>query len=123
MFISESSYSCLAYTHLTVAIVTGRVAQWIAQFPLATIQRIIHLCFPESEAWEFAHGLKDTDADLFQYFEWRNPRSDSPGADMVVAVQPPWVLSSQDLRSFTEISSVRKILTLMKDVLLNGRGY
>lgn len=107
MFISESSHSCLTYT---VVIVIVRVARWIAEFPLVTIQRVIHLCFPESEAWEFARGLTGVDAD-FQYFEWRNLRYDLPGADIVVAVQPPWVLSSQDLRSFTEISSVREILT------------
>lgn len=109
MSLSELPYFPLTwFTHLTT-IKISRVARWIAQFPLATIQRMVHLCFPESQAWGFARGPTDVDADVFNCFEWRNLGSQSSGTDMVIAVQPPWVLSPQDLKSFTEIVSVSEI--------------
>lgn len=85
-----------------------------------TVQRAIHLLYPDTDQWGFTlNDENDQDRKLFQNFIWtlRNPESTGPQATMkrigmrsvVVAFQPPWILSEQDLKEFSECRSVRDL--------------
>lgn len=49
------------------------------------------------------------DADIFGYFSWLSTevnRQMSGSRPLVVAFQPPWILSTQDIKEFSECGSV-----------------
>ncbi|KAK7467104.1 hypothetical protein VKT23_004164 [Stygiomarasmius scandens] len=95
-----------------------RLAPWIDKLPLMTVQRTLHVLFPEVTAkWEFRLD-DDTDLDrkILQYFIWSLPWPNSQGlsprdikrmerASVVVAFQPPWILSPQDIKEFARCRS------------------
>lgn len=82
-------------------------------YPLVTVQRILHLINSRTERWGFKR-THDTssDRDLLQYFLWsklEGPASTPLTQDMrlmiqnksvIVAYQPPWVLSPHDMKQF-----------------------
>ncbi|KAF7322950.1 Microtubule associated protein [Mycena chlorophos] len=91
-----------------------RLTPWIDNLPLMTVQRTIHLLYPETQGWAF--DLKDTqeaDTKIFQHFMWTYMRDDLPDdqfdqigrRSVVVAFQPPWILSAADIQEFAKCRS------------------
>ncbi|KAJ6630775.1 hypothetical protein B0H10DRAFT_2160169 [Mycena sp. CBHHK59/15] len=93
-----------------------RLSPWLDNLPLMTVQRTLHLLYPETRPWGFIlSDENDSDRKLFQYFMWSPTPS---GVEMtpamlaevgrksvVVAFQPPWILSEQDLKEFSQCRS------------------
>ncbi|KAJ2916015.1 hypothetical protein MD484_g4381, partial [Candolleomyces efflorescens] len=88
-----------------------RLIPWIDRLPFATVARILHLSLPETCDWAFrpaAQSHIELDPELFSYYTW-SPRtlpSDYSIAKamerkrMLVAIQPPWILTLRDLEQF-----------------------
>jgi hypothetical protein len=71
----------------------------------------MHLAYPETSNWRFVHSeVVDVDKDIFRHFEWKD-WNQSQSTRLIVAVQPPWVLSPQDLLNFQGCQSVQPIFT------------
>ncbi|KAF9267773.1 hypothetical protein L218DRAFT_954968 [Marasmius fiardii PR-910] len=97
----------------------ARLFKWIDTYPLATVQRTMHLLHPELKKWQFF--LPDDyhspgDIGIFQHFMWspsvEETRRLNPAElraaerkQVVVAFQPPWVLSPQDMKAFVRCRS------------------
>ncbi|TFL07571.1 hypothetical protein BDV98DRAFT_28978 [Pterulicium gracile] len=87
-----------------------RMEAWIQGYPLITVQRILHAVFPETHGWEFVQaeqGIDNPDyPQLFRYFKWTytgpnaNIRDNHAFRSVIVAFQPPWILSEADLDEF-----------------------
>ena len=89
-----------------------RMISWLEMLPLQTAQDVIHFLYPESRGWRFTLGHDcDGDEDIFQYFTWSTaayPDSSLNSRNSVlIAFQPPWILSEQDIREFSGCRSVR----------------
>ncbi|EPQ58144.1 hypothetical protein GLOTRDRAFT_37120 [Gloeophyllum trabeum ATCC 11539] len=88
------------------------IANWLEQLPLQTAQRVMHVVWPHTIEWEIQHEKsEDVDNDLFQYFYWSqsaaSPMREPNVAErsVVIAFQPPWILSPQDIQSFVKLNS------------------
>src|SRR6266550_7265372 len=95
---------------------------WLDNLPLMTTQRTLHLIHPASRHWHWSLAFQDVtamDRDIFQYFTWTlqaDPGFPAHVDDTVVrnigrfsvvlAFQPPWILSYQDLKEFSDCRSV-----------------
>jgi hypothetical protein len=86
------------------------VCDWLDNFPLQTVQRAFHIMFPATKDWRFAtlddSGCND---DVFKKFYWTDANGDHPDihdASVVVACQPPWLMSDELLWQFTQLKSV-----------------
>lgn len=97
-----------------------RLAQWIDSLPLATVKRIMHLCIPETRGWTFNNPQhrSEADSEIFHYYLWsprrptnlaaQDPTRDADGAavkSLLIAVQPPWILSECDMKEFAACKS------------------
>lgn len=97
------------------------MASWLDNLPLMTAQRALHLIHPPSRHWQWNLTLDVTtmDREIFQYFTWTlqgDPQVLAQADDsvkrkigrfsMVLAFQPPWILSHQDLKEFSDCRSV-----------------
>ncbi|KAF7363420.1 Microtubule associated protein [Mycena sanguinolenta] len=93
-----------------------RLSPWLDNLPLMTVQRVMHLLFPATRPWGFfLCDENDQDRKLFQYFMWSLPPpedglapqtgNDIGRKSIVVAFQPPWILSEQDLKEFSKCQS------------------
>ncbi|KAJ7632591.1 hypothetical protein FB45DRAFT_508821 [Roridomyces roridus] len=93
-----------------------RLSPWLDNLPLMTVQRAIHVVYPETRPWAFVlSDENDEDRKLFQYFMWTLPLSEEETTQerlvevgrrsVVVAFQPPWILSEQDIKEFAECRS------------------
>jgi hypothetical protein len=77
----------------------------------------MHLVYPETQNWRFTPSeIADVDKDIFKHFEWKD-WSQSQSTRLVVAVQPPWIVSPQDLINFVKCQSVWPILICVYDML------
>ncbi|KZP31321.1 hypothetical protein FIBSPDRAFT_47068 [Athelia psychrophila] len=86
---------------------TAEISALLEQLPLATAQRALHAAYPETKTFRFVRSVEaDIDEQIFQHFEWKDARQSNSSARLIVAVQPPWVLSPQDLKSFSECPTV-----------------
>ncbi|KAF8741008.1 hypothetical protein AX14_006212 [Amanita brunnescens Koide BX004] len=96
------------------------MASWLDNLPLMTAQRALHLIHPPSRHWQWNLTLDVTtmDREIFQYFTWTlqgDPQVLAQADDsvkrkigrfsMVLAFQPPWILSYQDLKEFSDCRS------------------
>ncbi|TRM59362.1 hypothetical protein BD626DRAFT_508096 [Schizophyllum amplum] len=95
-----------------------RLLPWIDSLPLLTVQRIMHVLFYDAtKGHSFQHGPTDQDSSIFRYLLWA-PALEGEGIDgpqnttmlierfrrsVLVAVQPPWILSDQDIRNFADL--------------------
>lgn len=66
--------------------------------------------FPATKDWEFA-SLDDYDRndDIFKKFHWTDVNGDHPDihdASVIVACQPPWLMSDELMWQFTQLKSV-----------------
>ncbi|KAJ6496653.1 hypothetical protein C8R47DRAFT_973464 [Mycena vitilis] len=89
-----------------------RLTPWLDNLPLMTVQRTIHILYPESYPWEFRLCDDDgNDRKMFQYFIWSGPipheemALDIDHKSVLVAFQPPWILSEQDIKEFSQCRS------------------
>ncbi|KAI0093642.1 hypothetical protein BDY19DRAFT_918096 [Irpex rosettiformis] len=78
-----------------------RVSRWVTEFPLATLQRVMHLAFPHTQEWSLSPLMADPDQEIVSCVTWDRRNSDST-VDSAVAVmmQPPWIASAMDLECF-----------------------
>jgi len=92
-----------------------RLSPWLDNLPLMTVQRIIHLLYPATQRWGFflCDG-NDSDRKIFQFFMWSRPPNEGMSPEelvkignksIVVAFQPPWILSEQDIKEFSQCRS------------------
>ncbi|KAF9053648.1 hypothetical protein BDZ89DRAFT_1056228, partial [Hymenopellis radicata] len=79
-----------------------KIGDWLEDFPLVTVQRILHIRVHE----------RDVDREIMQFFLWS--KHEGPGStplsldlrlmvqtkSVIVAFQPPWVLSPRDMKQF-----------------------
>jgi hypothetical protein len=86
---------------------------WVLQLPLATVERVMHLSFPETLEWRFETDERDdVDNDIFKYCLWTLPNNDPiPNPEIlkrgvVMAYQPPWILSPKDMEAFVNCRTV-----------------
>ena len=87
-----------------------RMISWLASLPLQTVQDVVHLLYPQSRGWRFNLGNDcDGDEHIFRYFTWSTTGLDSAMNSAVIAFQPPWILSEQDIKEFSECRSVSTV--------------
>ncbi|KAJ7582994.1 hypothetical protein C8J56DRAFT_791555 [Mycena floridula] len=88
-----------------------KVGAWIENLPLTTAARAFALMHPDKPGWEFTSVPGGKDGDIFRSFFWTlrdNPRRtftpqehiEIAKQSVVVAYQPPWILSDQDMFEF-----------------------
>ncbi|KAL6298856.1 hypothetical protein BKA93DRAFT_743354 [Sparassis latifolia] len=86
-----------------------RVCRWVVEYPLTTSQRILHLTMPQTDDWSFSpekHARDiDMDKDIFRYTTFSAAAAPLPPRgcaipSVTVVIQPPWILSPQDLVAF-----------------------
>jgi len=87
-----------------------RVCDWLDNFPFQTVQRVFHIMFPATKDWGFV-TLDDhsCDDDNFKKFHWTDVNQDHPDIhdlSVVVACQPPWILSNEFMWQFTQLKSL-----------------
>jgi hypothetical protein len=90
------------------------VQTWINNLPLATTQRVMHLICPQTRDWRFDEDDDESDRDsrLFRHYLWTLrhddlvPNLEIAKRSVVVAFQPPWILSAKDLESFADCREV-----------------
>ena len=105
--------------------------RWIVERPLQTMQRAVHLAFPDTTRWWLDEAPSEIrppaeDPNLWRTYLWRFhpdehhptwwrdvPFSDSgvetepaPHESIVFAVQPHWILGPQDLSDVADCKSV-----------------
>ncbi|KAF9464673.1 hypothetical protein BDZ94DRAFT_1255649 [Collybia nuda] len=88
-----------------------RLASWLDNLPLQTVEKIVHLLYPNTQSWGFNEKPEEwfdqRDKDIFRCFTWSTSvtlHSNRPRA-LVVAYQPPWILTHQDIKEFSECRS------------------
>ncbi|KAF8843938.1 hypothetical protein BDN67DRAFT_963422 [Paxillus ammoniavirescens] len=89
----------------------NRLWAWVDHFPLRTVQRILHIVFPQSKDWGFLSETQPHyDDHIFKEFYFtdigRPPTPEIASNSVLVACQPPWVLSDEDMWQFTELQSL-----------------
>ncbi|GJJ09295.1 hypothetical protein Clacol_003517 [Clathrus columnatus] len=93
----------------------GEIASWVVELPLRTVQRAIHLSHPEAAKWRFDEVQLDSGAeswmnrDLYQVYVWRRHptlRMETIQDSLAVIVQPPWILSWQDLQDVVDCTNL-----------------
>lgn len=83
------------------------VSRWVVEYPLATLQRVLHLAFPHTQEWSFSPVMADPDDDIVACATWdrRNPDR-SVDTAVAVMIQPPWIVSAADLQAFVNCRRV-----------------
>jgi hypothetical protein len=111
--IAQSASSILRVYHEPTLL--HSIATWLENYPLATVQRAMHLTYPDSKAWvcQMDDSTHD-DQDILRYFTWSAPVAGTSSrgvknrqTSVVVIYQPPWILSSEDVERFVLCDSVR----------------
>lgn len=129
------SYSCVAegsYENTLYPSSVEDTCVWLTERPFKTMQRAMHLAFPDTTRWwlDEAEPISDPEAvanhplwrtylwrfhpDEYQKTWWRNVPNSKSGVDtlpappnsMVFVVQPPWILALQDMRNLANCTSV-----------------
>ncbi|KAG9314384.1 hypothetical protein JVU11DRAFT_5181 [Chiua virens] len=89
----------------------NRLWAWIDHFPLRTVQRILHILYPQSKDWGFVSETQQHyDDNIFKEFYFTRKEcpqtAEIASNSVLVACQPPWVLSNEDMWQFTELKSL-----------------
>jgi hypothetical protein len=85
------------------------VSKWVCNIPLATVQTFFHSENPNKADWRWIEvDTPDQDFDIMRTIHWAYspPSSAVYSPDMIVFVQPPWVLGDRDFTHFTRMKSV-----------------
>lgn len=81
--------------------------RWVIEYPLATVQRIMHVAFPETTEWGFSEPFDDVDDHFFRGMTWHLVDNGIlVESTVAVLVQPPWIVSYQDLEHFVSCNEV-----------------
>lgn len=87
-----------------------RMVPWLDSLPLQTVQSTIHITFPQLLEWGFksSNDPHDPDRDIYQYFCWtiNDVLPECCASTLIVAFQPPWILSDQDIKEFSQCRSI-----------------
>ena len=98
-----------------------RLAALLDTLPLRSAQRLLHILFPDTRQWKFKQqeGF-DVDCKFFGYFLWTKTQRYDQGSQnaVVLAYQPPWILSQTDFEGFIKCGSVN-MLSSYKDKYWN----
>ncbi|EGN97568.1 hypothetical protein SERLA73DRAFT_161551 [Serpula lacrymans var. lacrymans S7.3] len=91
---------------------TSLLEYWLYAYPLRTVQRVLHLAFPQISRWGFDLGNRESDDidDIFRNTVWTH-LYDASSAEIsrksvILICQPPWVLSPEDMLQFIEMKSL-----------------
>ncbi|PSR74908.1 hypothetical protein PHLCEN_2v9442 [Hermanssonia centrifuga] len=88
----------------------SQVCRWVIDYPLTTLQRVIHLSFPQTKAWSFSSIAPDVDEDLVACVTWdRITEEKTVQSAVAVMIQPPWIASLKDLERFVACSTLRRV--------------
>ncbi|KAI0798054.1 hypothetical protein C8Q75DRAFT_740501 [Abortiporus biennis] len=87
-----------------------KVCRWVIEYPMETLQRVMHITFPDTAPWTFdSYSEKDVDSKVLRHITWGRDRVDGTrDAKVVVLIQSPWILSPRDLSAFTECKGIPK---------------
>ena len=109
------------------------ITPWVLTLPLQTMTRVLHMAFPEARKWDVTHvNDDDRDAAIWATLVWRKKPLPSnletfyiqakdplESCTVVFAVQPPWILTPQDFKSFVRCTSVRlRFIHVPRDMLI-----
>ena len=89
-----------------------RMVPWLDSLPLQTVQSTIHITYHQllDCGFNLINDPQDHDRDIYQYFCWSQDDHEALDPDggnkLTVAFQPPWILSDQDLKEFSECRTV-----------------
>lgn len=88
-----------------------RLSSWVNHFPLQTVQRVLHIMFPQTKDWSFTSNITGSnDQEIFKEFYFTDTRAlaslETGPNSVVVVCQPPWILSHEDMWQFTELKSL-----------------
>lgn len=91
---------------------------------LATAARILHVCHPRTNSFAFLPGRNTaSDRRIFQYFIWSDKvdNLNDPNWDgsVLVAYQPPYVLTVTDLEEFASCRAVRRMAKIRRVDLIS----
>ena len=105
----------------------------LEDLPIVTVQRLLHLVEADTLRWRFKRvHEKDPDQDIFQYFMWTYGQSGASTPlsqesmeqiatkSVIVAFQPPWILSRADMEQFSK-ATVRYLIIERLDSLTSAK--
>ncbi|KAI0831205.1 hypothetical protein BC628DRAFT_1311948 [Trametes gibbosa] len=86
-----------------------KVLRWVLEYPLATVNHIMHLVYPATVDFIMqSGGDDDVDKKIFRWARWGRDEvtiteaQDTWSESVIVVVQPPWILTQADLERFVE---------------------
>ncbi|KAI8998725.1 hypothetical protein BD414DRAFT_131512 [Trametes punicea] len=84
-----------------------RVLRWVMEYPLATVNHMVHLVYPRTADFTLQEGKnKDDDGEIFRWVVWSRDENtiteaqDTWSESVLIMVQPPWILTEADLDWF-----------------------
>ncbi|KAI0374790.1 hypothetical protein BV20DRAFT_934853 [Pilatotrama ljubarskyi] len=84
-----------------------RVLRWVMEYPLSTVNHMMHLVYPVLADWTIQEGKdEDYDKQLFRWARWGRDETtiteaeDTWAESVMIFVQPPWILTEADLEAF-----------------------
>ncbi|TBU50675.1 hypothetical protein BD309DRAFT_944451 [Dichomitus squalens] len=97
---------------LTTGVVTTLpdVVEWVRQFPLTTIRRMMHMVYPETLDYKMEHlgTPMERDKGIMECFKWGPDENvimeaaDLYRPTVMFFVQPPWMLAPRDMEIFVK---------------------
>lgn len=91
-----------------------RVLRWVIEYPLATINHMMHLVHPETVDYILQEGRNDGhDNALIRWAYWGRDENtitealDTWSESVMVFIQPPWILTQADMEAFVGCPTVR----------------
>ncbi|KIP09134.1 hypothetical protein PHLGIDRAFT_87252, partial [Phlebiopsis gigantea 11061_1 CR5-6] len=103
------SYFRVENKDMCYALDLEKVCRWVKDYPLDTVQRVLHAAFPETRCWSFRPcDMSEPDSSLARFFTWdisedaysRYASSLASATSVAVMVQCPWILTKKDLHAF-----------------------
>ena len=91
------------------------VFQWVLQYPLETVRRMMYLTFPEMDYTMEECIPTRRDENVIRWALWRPSEAaaiqntDKPR--VTIFVQPPWLVTEQDMALLARCASVRELPT------------
>jgi len=87
------------------------ILQWVEKVPLVNVQFALQFLYPSTRTWAFFKGpethsnpangdLRNPDSSIFGYFKWAPIAEPQSQGSVIVAIQPWWILSDEDLKEF-----------------------
>ncbi|KAI0670476.1 hypothetical protein C8Q78DRAFT_1079438 [Trametes maxima] len=87
-----------------------RVLRWVMEYPLATVNHMMHLVYPQTTDYTIQRGSDEgDDRGVFRWATWGRDEStiteaqDTWSESVLVFVQPPWILTPRDFEAFVNL--------------------